>query len=82
VIIFGGNLGYFNTDQNDVWVLVDANGIGSPHWEQLSPTGTAPAPREMNAAFYDHVSNRMIILGGGQFNGWYCCSIMLTMFGL
>ena len=31
--------------QNDVWVLVDANGIGSPSWVQLSPTGTLPPPR-------------------------------------
>ena len=76
LIIFGGNLAFYNTDQNDVWVLVDANGIGSPYWTQLWPNGVPPAPRESNAAFYDQASNRMIISGGGQFNGWYCCSTM------
>jgi len=51
MMVFGGGLAYFGSNQNNVWVLVDANGIGNPYWEQLSPTGTPPDPREGNAAF-------------------------------
>jgi hypothetical protein len=76
MMVFGGNTAFFNTDRNDVWVLVDANGIGSPGWEKLTPTGTPPAPREGHAAFYDQASKRMIISGGAQFNGPNCCTIV------
>lgn len=62
--IFGGSQGFYGTNRNDVWVLKDANGIGTPAWEQLSPTGTPPAPRDGAAAIYDRVTNRMILFGG------------------
>jgi hypothetical protein len=66
MIIFGGNQAWYGTNLNDVWVLTNANGIGSPSWIQLSPTGTPPAPRENAEAIYDPATNRMIVFGGEQ----------------
>lgn len=72
MIIFGGDQAFAGTMRNDVWVLVDANGIGSPSWVQLSPTGTPPGVRSGAGAVYDPLTNRMIIFGGYEslFN-WY-----------
>lgn len=67
MIIFGGNQAFFNTNRNDVWVLTNANGVGSPTWIQLFPTGTPPTPREGTAGIYDQVTNQMIIFGGVQY---------------
>lgn len=64
LIVFGGNdcgTGYFN----DVWVLSHANGQGGASvWTQLSPSGSAPAPRESSSAIYDPSNNVMIVYGG------------------
>jgi hypothetical protein len=50
---------------SDVWTLSNANGQGgTPQWQQLTPTGTAPAARTGQSAVYDAVNNRMIIFGG------------------
>jgi Kelch motif protein/galactose oxidase-like protein len=64
MIIFGG------ADQSnglsDVWVLTDANGLavgGSPHWVQLSPTGS-PGTRFGHGAVYDSETNRMYVFSG------------------
>gem|GEM_PF-2046124 len=52
---------------NDVWVLTNANGLGgASEWIPLSPSGSAPAPRELARAVYDPGSNRMTIFGGGN----------------
>jgi hypothetical protein len=51
---------------NDVWVLKDANGLGSPEWIKLAPTGAAPHPRHGRTAAYDPGSNRLIVFGGDQ----------------
>jgi hypothetical protein len=64
MIVFGGNTGPPGTELNDVWVLKDANGIGSPAWEQLSPAGPAPPARTHSQGAYDPSSNRLIIFGG------------------
>jgi hypothetical protein len=64
MVIFGGHLGFYETEQNEVWVLHDANGIGTPSWELLSPIGGRPAPRRDCSAIYDHASNRLVIFGG------------------
>jgi len=55
---------------NDVWVLSHANGLGgAPAWQQVSPTGTAPAPRGTYDEFgYDPATNSLIIFGGLGFN--------------
>ena len=64
MIIHGGN-NCFSTENSDVWILTNANGLtGTPTWTQLPPTGTAPSGREDNAAVYDSANNRMIIYGG------------------
>jgi len=75
MIIFGGSnyihacCPYVQTDYNDTWVLVNANGeAGAPTWTQLLPTGTLPAPRGLHSAVYDSVYNRMIVFGGAQWN--------------
>ena len=65
MIIFGGAEGFSSPCANDVWVLTNANGNGGPSaWMQLSPSGSAPAPREGQGGVYDPVSNTLIILGG------------------
>lgn len=46
---------------------------GTPTWEQLTPTAPAGLPpgRGAHSAVYDSVTNRMIIFGGGQSNGFH-----------
>ncbi|MGR3178255.1 MAG: Kelch repeat-containing protein [Candidatus Anammoxibacter sp.] len=51
-----------------VWVLEDANGIGTPNWTELSPTGVPPTIAG-NRIVYDSVANRMIVLGGTDNTG-------------
>lgn len=65
MVVFGGHQAFPQTDRNDVWILKDANGIGSPAWEQLSPTGPLPPPRgEAASGAYDPASNKLFIMGG------------------
>lgn len=65
MIVFGGQ-NCFTTFFSDVWVLVNANGLGgTPTWQQLNPTGSSPGPRGYHTAVYDPLTNRMIIHGGG-----------------
>ena len=67
MIVFGGALGASSPCANDVWVLANANGInGTPTWIQLSPSGSAPAPRWVSSAVYDPGSNRMTVFGGNS----------------
>jgi hypothetical protein len=63
MMLFGGNncsKSYFN----DVWVLSNANGEGSPAWTKLAAFGTPPSVRESAAVAYDSANNVMIIYGG------------------
>jgi hypothetical protein len=64
--IFGGCCG----SKNDVWALSHANGLGgTPAWQQLSPTGPTPTPRESSGAFgYDGDTNSLIVFGGLGYN--------------
>lgn len=71
MIIFGGNSPALATGDgggNDVWVLSNANGLGSPPaWTQLLPTRFVPgvpSPRIGNSAVYDPASHRLIVFGG------------------
>jgi hypothetical protein len=65
MIVFGGHTAFPFTDRNDVWVLKDANGIGSPAWVQLIPAGSPPPARgEPASGIYDPASNRLILVGG------------------
>jgi Galactose oxidase, central domain len=64
MIVFGGN-NCGSTYYNDVWVLMNANGLsGTPTWSRLSPTGTPPAVRAYTSAVYDPNTNRLIVFGG------------------
>jgi hypothetical protein len=73
MIVFGGHVQSGGPFGNDVWVLTNAIGPGTPVWTRLFPTGTPPAVREWHSAIYDGGSNRMVIFGGtasGDNNPW------------
>ncbi len=59
IIVFGGAVGGY--PENDVWALTLA---GTPHWTEVSPTGTPPPARYSHSAIYDPLRNRMIVYGG------------------
>lgn len=60
LIQFGGHNG--TTANNQVWAFNLSNNT----WTQLSPSGTAPAARELHNAAYDAVNQRMVIWGGSS----------------
>ena len=62
MLVFGGGPGEgLLPTFNDVWALhLD----GALRWEQLSPEGTPPKPRELHSAIYDPVRDRMLVFGG------------------
>jgi hypothetical protein len=63
IITFGGSDACRSRD-DAVWVITDANGLGSnPQWIQLSPIGT-PGARSGHTAVYDPATNRMTVFGG------------------
>jgi hypothetical protein len=67
MIVFGGNLYTPAGNQNDVWLMNNANGAtGTPSWIAEIPNGSpgAPAPRHSHIAVYDGVNDRMIVFGG------------------
>jgi hypothetical protein len=65
MIVFGGNSAApCGGGLNDVWVLIDANGIGSPTWNQLTAAAGPPSARSGAHASYDPASNRMTVVGG------------------
>ena len=72
MIVFGGETAGSGA-ASDLWVLDHAAGFNAtPHWIQMTPTGTAPDPRAFHSAVYDVVNNRMIVYGGQNDNpGFY-----------
>ncbi|HXJ93181.1 MAG TPA: kelch repeat-containing protein [Terriglobia bacterium] len=64
MIVFGGsdcNGGYLS----DVWVLSNANGLGStPTWIQLTPVGSSPPARAYASAAFSSSSHKLVIYGG------------------
>ena len=66
MIIFGGVETTPGNEQNDVWVLSNANGLdtATPSWTQLSPTGSTVTSRVDHTAVYDGTNNQMTIFGG------------------
>ncbi len=68
MIVFGGAVISGSTVWfNDTWVLSNAAGSGgTPTWNQLSPTGAAPAVRNEHTAVYDAANNRMMVFGGNN----------------
>ena len=60
--IFGGTSG--SSTMTDVWVLTNANGIGTtPAWVQSLPTGTAPSVA-YHSAVYDSAKNNLYVFAG------------------
>ena len=77
LIIYGGCGGGCFPILNDVWVLINANGVGgTPSWQQLFPSGQAPLARQGHSAIYDPATNTVTIFGGQ--NGSCCPSGILT----
>lgn len=53
----------------DVWSLSNADGLGPAAWLPISPTGSAPAPRESNGTYgYDPDINVLLLFGGLGYN--------------
>src|SRR5262249_7636889 len=59
LLIFGGWDGHQSL--NETWAL---DFSPSPHWEQLFPAGTLPAPRYAQVMVYDAGHDRLIVHGG------------------
>jgi hypothetical protein len=64
MFLFGGGNNGIMSVPGDVWVLENANGIGTSAWIQLSQTGAAPGPLENFATAYDPASGRWTVVGG------------------
>jgi hypothetical protein len=75
LMVFGGFADPLNPccgESQDTWVLSNATGSGgAPSWAKLALKAGSPVPpgRRGHSAVYDSATNRMIIFGGGQFNG-------------
>lgn len=66
-LIFFGGTNPSGKNENDVWVLVNANGLsGASHWLRLIQNGTAGSPpaRSGHSTVYDQANNRLIVFGG------------------
>jgi len=67
MIVFGGLHNVANQPLSvlgDLWVLLNANGNGTPKWQQLTPTGTRPPARHGFAVAYNEILNRLTVFGG------------------
>jgi len=81
LMVFGGNANTASgfPQWNDVWALTNANGLsGTPAWTKLSPTGTKPGGRTSAMGGYDSTNNRLIIYGGGSWDGDFFSTWVLT----
>ena len=77
MIIFGGGPltgGAFN----DVWVLANANGLGTPAWTKLRPTGVLPGTRFFHTAVYDAINNLMMVFAGDSDEAIYFVTWVLS----
>lgn len=65
LIVFGGADNTHHIKM-DLWVLTNANGLGSntPTWKNLPISGTSPSPRCSMAGAYDEATDTFIIFGG------------------
>jgi hypothetical protein len=69
MIVYGGATQSGTTKSTtiaDVWALALAP---DPWWTELTPANVGPGPREGAAAVYDSEHDRMIVIGGGTFDG-------------
>jgi len=56
--------GYGSSGTNNLIILSDADGIGTPTWSQPTATGPPPVSRFLNSVAYDPGTNRLIVFGG------------------
>lgn len=61
MLVFGGMTSLRGPLANDTWAL-DLS--GTPTWHEISPGGALPPARELAAAVYDPVRDRLIVFGG------------------
>ncbi|HEV8614863.1 MAG TPA: Ig-like domain repeat protein [Methylomirabilota bacterium] len=71
--VFGGRATQNGPQSNAVSVLVDANGLGTPHWIGVIADNAAGSPpaRQFHAAVYDAANNRMSLTGGCDFDACF-----------
>lgn len=63
--VFAGADGTTGLNTNDVWVLLNANGLDrSPFWVRTARFGTAPPVRQEHTAVYDPATKQMIVFSG------------------
>jgi len=76
IILGGGPLsgGSFN----DVWVLTNANGLGTPAWTKLRPTSVLPGTRYFTSAVYDAINNQMMVFAGTNDEAAYFVTWVLS----
>jgi len=63
---------------NDVWGLSNANGLGTPAWTKLRPTGVLPDTRFFHTAVYDAINNLMMVFGGNNDEAVYFVTWVLS----
>jgi RHS repeat-associated protein len=64
MFVFGGGNNGIASVPNDLWVLENANGVGTPLWVQLPEAGAVPGHLENFASSYDPSTNRWTTVGG------------------
>jgi hypothetical protein len=65
MMIFGGATGFPAPCVNDYHVLQNANTVGGTlTWLAITPAGTTPAIRTLQASAYDSATNTIMIFGG------------------
>lgn len=79
MILFGGGTGFPGPCLNELWLLKNPNGVGTPTWSQLSPAGTLPPPREGHTVVYDSAKNIMVVFGGTDCLGNYYNDVWILM---
>lgn len=69
MVVFGGD-SRASAWLNDLWVLINANGLGGASvWSQLTPGSSVPAARVTPALIYNQASNHLILYGGNHPGG-------------
>jgi len=65
MMVFGGATGFPAPCANDYYVMEHANTVGgTPNWLAITPGGTAPPVRTLQASAYDSTTNTIMIFGG------------------
>jgi Developmentally Regulated MAPK Interacting Protein./FG-GAP repeat. len=78
MLVYGGSDLSGNLD--DLWILHDANGIGTPWWESVVASGDLPGPNSLHGAVWDG-DRRMIMMGGSNDAGAHSRVWILTLGG-